>query len=112
MTRRMVCIFLLFVPLVAFALTLDEAREQGLVGEDASGYVGAIAPTPPKEVQALVDDVNAKRRAVYLQIAKETSTPSDPVTADDVGRLSAGKLFDKAAPGTYVRKPEQGWQKK
>jgi uncharacterized protein len=115
MVRRLLCVVLLFVPLAAVAaaaLTLDAARQQGLVGEDSTGFIGAVSPNPSKEVQALVDDINAKRRAAYEKVARETSTPSDPVTAEDVGRLGAGKIFDRAPPGTYIRLPEQGWQRK
>jgi uncharacterized protein YdbL (DUF1318 family) len=110
--RRIVLFALTLLPLTAFALTLDEARAQGLVGEDWTGFIAAVAPNPSKEVQALVSEVNAKRRTVYEKIAKETATPQDPVTADDVGQLGAGKVFDKAAPGTYIRLQGQSWTKK
>ena len=112
MVRRLMCVILLFVPLCAFALTLDEAREKGFVGEDSTGYVAAVSAKPTKEVLALVDEVNAKRRAAYEQVAKQNSTPTDPVTADDVARLGAAKLIDKQASGTYIRLAEKGWQKK
>ena len=112
MVRRLVCVFLMLVPLAAFALTLDEARQQGVVGEDWTGYVAAISPNPSKEVQAVVADVNDKRRAVYEQVAKQTSTASDPVSADDVAKVGAPKVFDKAAPGTYLRLEGQAWRKK
>jgi uncharacterized protein len=112
MLRRSICVFLVLMPVAAFALTLDEAREQGLVGEDWTGYVAAVAPDPSKEVQALVTEVNDKRRAVYEKVAKETSTAKDPVAADDVARIGAPKVFDKAAPGTYIRLQGQPWRKK
>ena len=112
MVRRLMWVFLLFVPLAAYALTLDEAREQGLVGEDSTGYVAAVSAKPTKEVQALVDEVNTKRRAAYEQVAKQNSTPTDPVTADDVARVGAAKLIEKQARGTYIRSADKGWQKK
>ncbi len=112
MLRRLVWLFLMLVPLAAVALTLDEAREQGLVGEDSTGYVAAVSPNPTQTVRALVTEVNDKRRAVYERVAKQTSTASDPVTADDVARIGAPKLFDKAPPGTYLRLQGQAWQKK
>jgi len=113
MIRRIACIALLLIPGIAFALTLDEARARGLVGEDWTGYVAAVAANPTPEVQALVTEVNAKRKSVYAKIAAETSTAKDPVTADDVGRLGADKIFDKAEPGTYIRAAAgQSWQKK
>ncbi len=112
MLRRLLLLFLMLAPTAAFAMTLDEAREQGLVGEDSTGYVAAVSASPTQAVQALVTEVNEKRRAVYEQVAKQTSTSSDPVTADQVARIGAPKLFEKAAPGTYLRAPGHGWQKK
>jgi len=112
MVRRLLCALLLLVPLAAVALTLDEARDKGLVGEDSTGYIGAVSPNPSRDVQTLVDEVNAKRRAAYEDVARKTSTPSDPVTAEDVGRVGASKIIEKSGPGTYIRLPGQGWQKK
>ncbi len=40
--RRIVLLALTLLPMTAFALTLDEARAQGLVGEDWTGYVAAV----------------------------------------------------------------------
>src|SRR5262250_1215244 len=111
MIRRFVLVCLALLPAAAFALTLDEARAQGLIGEDWTGYVAAVSANPSADVKALVADVNAKRREVYAQIAKQTSTANDPVTADDVGRLGAGKLFEKAQAGSYVRTAaDQPWK--
>ncbi len=112
MLRRIVLLALMLLPMAAFALTLDEARAQGLVGEDWTGYIAAVSPNPSADVQALVAEVNAKRRAVYEKIAKETATPKDPVTADDVAKVGAPKVFDKAAPGTYIRLQGEPWKKK
>jgi len=113
MIRRLLSIVLACMPLVAFALTLDEARAQGLVGEDWTGYVAAVSANPSAEVKALMADVNAKRKAVYEQIAKQNSTAHDPVTADDIARVGAPKVFEKAAPGTYIRSAAgEPWKKK
>jgi uncharacterized protein len=113
MIRRFVLVCLALLPVAAFALTLDEARAQGLIGEDWTGYVAAVSATPSAEVQALVADVNAKRKSVYEQIAKQNSTAQNPVTADDVARVGAPKVFEKAAPGTYIRTAAgQPWKKK
>jgi uncharacterized protein YdbL (DUF1318 family) len=49
---------------------------------------------------------------VYEKVAKETSTAKDPVTADDVAKVGAPKVFDKAAPGTYLRLQGETWRKK
>ena len=42
------------LPALSLALTLDEAKAQGLVGEKADGFVAAVAPGPAPDVQALV----------------------------------------------------------
>lgn len=65
MLRRTVLIVLTLLPMAAFALTLDGARAQGLVGEDWTGYIAAVSPNPSKDVQALITEVNAKRRTAY-----------------------------------------------
>ena len=112
MLRRFVLVFLTLLPMAASALTLDEARAQGLVGEDWTGYVAAVSPNPSKEVVELIAEVNGKRHAVYEKIAKETATPQDPVTADVVGARGAEKVFDKAPPGTYIRPQGPAWRRK
>jgi len=113
MIRRLLLIALVCVPGVVFALTLDDARAQGLVGEDWTGYVAAVSASPSAEVKALIADVNAKRKAVYEQIAKQNSTAQDPVSADDIARIGAPKVFERAAPGTYIRTAAgQPWKRK
>ena len=52
----------------ASALDLQSARSQKLVVEQVTGYIKAANPSP--EVDALVADVNAKRKAEYERIAK------------------------------------------
>jgi uncharacterized protein YdbL (DUF1318 family) len=44
MLRRIVLLAVMLLPMAAFALTLDEARAQGLVGEDWTGYIAAVSP--------------------------------------------------------------------
>lgn len=49
------------------ALDLDEARNKKLVSEQPDGYVKANDPS----AKALADDVNAKRKTAYEEIAKK-----------------------------------------
>ena len=44
---------------IAFAIGLDEAKQQGLV-------------VVQKDAQILVNDINAKRKAVYVKLAAKT----------------------------------------
>ena len=59
----------LWLPLPSWGLTLEEAKTQGVVGEQPNGYLGVVQSGASAEVQALVNDVNRKRRHMYEDIA-------------------------------------------
>ncbi len=90
--------------LPALALTLEEARTAGLIGEQADGYVGAVSASP--EVTALVQEINRKRLEHYRGIAAKNN-----LEVDKVARLAGEKLIEKAAPGEMIR-DNGGWKKK
>ena len=91
----------------ALALDLETAKQQGVVGEQTDGFVGAVAAAPSPEVAALVADVNRKRRASYEQIAQNTGA-----TVDEVAKLAAQKLIGRAPSGAWIRDGGQWYQKK
>jgi len=88
-----------------FALSLDEAKAKGLVGEKASGYLGAVS-APSGEVQALIADVNQKRRQAYEDIARRNGTNIGAVET-----LAGEKAIQNTKPGNFVEGPG-GWVKK
>lgn len=91
----------------AFALTLDEAKAQGLVGEQSSGYLGIVTTSPNSAVQALVKDINSQRKALYIEKAKEAGVEVK------IMELRTGERLLKRAPdGEYVRAPDGNWIKK
>jgi uncharacterized protein YdbL (DUF1318 family) len=92
---------------LALALTLDEARTQGLVGERVDGYIGAVSANPNAEVQALITSTNNGRRQVYANTAK-----SNGITEADAGVLAAEKLRANAKSGEYVQEPSGQWVRK
>ncbi|ABB61606.1 YdbL [Shigella dysenteriae Sd197] len=55
----------------AMALTLNEARSQGRVGETLNGYL--VALQTDAETQALVKDINEARNHSYQQLAKQNN---------------------------------------
>ena len=55
----------------------------------------------------MVDAVNAKRRAIYAERAKEQGT-----TADQVGRVYARQILTKAPAGTWFLKESGKWVRK
>jgi uncharacterized protein len=91
--------------MAASMLSLDAAKSQGLVGEDANGYLAAVnAPDP--EVSALLSSVNQARKAEYERIAKRND-----IGLSDVELLAGRKAMEKSASGAYIR-PQGSWMKK
>lgn len=90
----------------AWALDLQDAKAQGLVGEQLNGYLGAVKPSA--EVNALVADINARRKAMYQEIAQRNGTS---VLA--VEKLAGQKAIEKTLPGQYIQSPSgSSWQVK
>jgi len=91
---------------IAADLSLADAKQQGLVGEQYDGYLGAVGASSGG-VQALVTSVNTGRRAEYERIAK-----SNGISVADVEALAGQKALQKTAPGNYIKPQGQGWTKK
>ncbi|CAI4031022.1 hypothetical protein DNFV4_01454 [Nitrospira tepida] len=89
----------------AWALSLDEAKAKGLVGEKPSGYLGVVSGGG--EVQALVNDINQKRRQAYEDIASRNKT-----NIKDVESLAGEKAIQNTKPGHFVQSPSGQWIKK
>ena len=102
-----VCVVILWTAVAssAFALSLDEAKANGLVGEKPNGYLGAVNPSNA-EAQALIKDVNQKRRQAYEDIAKRNGTNIQAVQT-----LAGEKAIQNTKPGNFVEGPG-GWSKK
>jgi uncharacterized protein YdbL (DUF1318 family) len=100
----------LALALPAFAQTeespLHKARAMGTIGERADGYVAVVSAHPSSDVKALVDEVNAKRRAHYEEVAKRNGAPVEAVAA-----IAGQKLIASAASGEFVD-DGTGWKKK
>jgi uncharacterized protein YdbL (DUF1318 family) len=108
--RRLIAAGIVLAPVTlatrsAFALTLDEARSAGYVGELPNGYVGVVEAAAG--VQALVDSVNTKRRAEYEDIARANGVPLAVIEAE-----AGQELMSRAAPGWYVGNGAGGWRRK
>ncbi len=89
----------------AWALSLEEAKGKGLVGERANGYLGVVN-AGDREAQALVQEINQKRRQAYEGIAKRNGTPLSAVET-----LAGEKAINNTQPGHMVEGPG-GWVKK
>jgi len=91
----------------AYGLSLQEAKQQGLVGETARGYLEAVQASASKDVKGLISDVNSKRKAKYQQIAKKNGTALQAVET-----LAGKKAIDKTQAGGYVKRNSSKWEKK
>ncbi|WP_372760169.1 YdbL family protein [Pseudoalteromonas sp.] len=87
-----------------WAISLDDAKSQGLVGEDSSGYLGLVVQNA--EAKAVVDEVNAKRKAQYLKLAQKNNLSLAQVEA-----LAAAKTIEKTQAGHYIE-VNGSWVKK
>lgn len=90
-----------------WALDLDEAKASGLVGETPSGYLAPVSSSPSAEVSALVNDVNAKRKQQYSDIASKRN-----ISLNAVEKLAAKKAHEKTLPGHFVQSASGDWEKK
>lgn len=72
--------------LTVHALDLDEARSKKLVSEEPDGYVKAVDPS----AKALADDVNAKRKKAYEEIAAK-----EKIDIKVVAEKAAQKIKEK-----------------
>jgi len=96
----------LLVALPASAISLKEAQSQGLVGEANSGYIAVVQGSTP-EVEALVAEVNAKRKREYAAIAKRNN-----IDISQVAARAAEKLEARLSNGEYYQDNLGRWKQK
>jgi uncharacterized protein YdbL (DUF1318 family) len=104
-TQTIIALILMVLSINAFGLTLDEAKANGLVGEQNDGYVGVVSNTP--EASALAAEVNEKRKEAYGKVAQKNG-----IAIAKVAELAGKKLIEKVAPGGYYQAASGQWVKK
>jgi len=92
---------------VAIASPLSQPKADGLIGEQANGYIGLVKQNVPADIKKLVNDVNAKRRAGYQKIAKKQGT-----SLAEVERVGGNTAIEKTIRGNYIRDASGTWRKK
>jgi uncharacterized protein len=82
----------------------QSAREGGLIGEKADGYLGFVsAPSPA--IKALVDDLNIKRKAAYTKEAAANGATVEEMALRNGCRLIA----ERTVAGEKYQLPAGGW---
>ncbi|OUR80080.1 hypothetical protein A9Q75_10975 [Colwellia psychrerythraea] len=89
----------------AWAVSLDQAKQQGLVGEMSNGYLGVVIAS--SEVNNLVDMVNKKRKDIYLNLARKNN-----ITMQQVTKLAGEKSMAKTQSGHLIQNSSGQWVKK
>lgn len=89
----------------ARALSLNDARTQGRVGETLSGYIAPLRQDA--DTQALVKQINQARSESYQRLADDNNLP-----VDEVAKMAGQKLVERARPGEYVQGINGKWLQK
>src|SRR5210317_2094125 len=92
---------------VAVASALTQPKADGLIGEQANGYIGLVRQDVPADIRKLVDEVNAKRKAGYQKIATKQG-----VSLESVELVGGNTAIEKTIPGNYIRDASGAWRKK
>ena len=82
------------------------ARDSGQVGEKTDGYLGIVGTATPA-LQAMVDDLNNRRRANYAERAQ-----ANAVTLIDYATAQACILITRTVPGEMYQAPDGSWQQR
>ncbi|HEU4819662.1 MAG TPA: YdbL family protein [Qipengyuania sp.] len=80
------------------------ARAAGQVGEKIDGYLGVVGGGTPA-LQAIVNDINIKRRALYAAKAKAANA-----TLDEYALTAGCQAILATVPGEKYQAPDGSWQ--
>ena len=84
---------------------VDRAKAQGVVGEQADGFLGLVAGGDPS-VRAAMAEINAGRAQAYRDAAARSG-----VTPDAAGQATARQLAARLGPGEYFRTADGRWER-
>lgn len=82
----------------------DAARKAGQVGEKMDGYLGVVG-SQSAAIQAMVSDLNIKRRANYAERAQ-----AQRATLQEYAFTQGCVLISRTVPGEKYQAPDGSWQ--
>lgn len=93
-------LFALSLPVLAMNLqqamaALGQAKAQGLVGEQANGYLGAV--TSNADANDIVKLINDARRAEYSRLAQQNN-----IAVADVEVMAGKKAIERTNSGHFI----------
>ncbi len=89
----------------AWAISLSDAKQQGLVGEMPNGYLGLVVDNA--EAKSLVASVNKNRKSIYMNLARKNK-----ITMQQVTVLAGKKSLAKTQSGHLIKNASGQWVKK
>ncbi|MDO6592523.1 YdbL family protein [Neptuniibacter sp. 1_MG-2023] len=108
--RNFIALFALMLSIIAtpvWAISMDDAKSQGLIGERSNGYIGVVTSTPSAGLRSLVDSINNKRREAYTKRAAKAGVERS------VFEIRMGQRLQQRTPaGQYIQLQNGNWQKK
>lgn len=81
-----------------------QARAAGTIGEKPDGYLAVVGSASPA-VQAIVDDLNIRRRQEYTRQAAATGA-----TVEQFAFTTGCNLILRTVPGEKYQAPDGSWQ--
>ena len=79
------------------------ARANGQVGEKMDGYLGIVGASNPT-LQAMVDDINIRRRAIYAEQAQANNA-----TLEEYAFTAGCLAIARTRPGEMYQAPGGAW---
>jgi len=86
-----------------FAQSLNDLRVSGKIGEAFDGFARAR----DVNVEEAVSDINAKRRSIYNERAKQQG-----ISLDQVGIIYADQIIANSPNGTWLLMKDGSWRQK
>ncbi|WP_296599003.1 YdbL family protein [Phenylobacterium sp.] len=99
-------------PAAAYAMdskaAVDAAKAQGVVGEQADGFLGFVKPSSDPALKAAVEDINQGRAALYREAAAKNGVSVEAAGASAYSTVVQSRI----KPGEYYKPAGGGWVKK
>ena len=92
--------------IAASKAAVDTAKAQGVVGEQADGFLGIVSGGDAS-IRAAVAEINAGRASAYRDTAAKTG-----VSAEAAGQATARQLIARLPAGEFYKSEGGGWTKK
>ena len=92
---------------VAAASPLTQPKADGLIGEQANGYIGLVQQNVSADIKRLVNEANANRKKGYQSIAQKQGT-----SMAEVEKVGGQTAIEKTLRGNYIRDTSGTWRKK